>query len=283
MSENRTFYELPLSYPTVEDGDIQVLRDIPYVGVDDPGARLDLFLPAAEAPQDGYIPLLFIHGGPLPASGERPWPKEWRVFQDYGRLAAANGMAGVVINHRYSGYEGLVQAMADVQSALLFLANKGETYHLDQEKRATWLFSGAGMLLNALLADDVPALDCLVAFYPLLDLIHIPQAADIYSDDELMALSPLSQIDRMPSQLPMLFARAGLDRPGLNRALDTFVKQALYHNLDLELHNLPQAAHGFDMFDDSAAVQDIIERGIEFVKKWISLSGGQLTADHLTS
>jgi len=273
MNEKRPFYELPLSYPTVNGGDIQVLRDIPYLDVDDPGAYLDLYLPAAEAPQAGYIPLLFFHGGPLPPFGERPWPKEWRIFQDYGLLAAANGLAGVVINHRYTGYEGLVQALADVQGALRFLADKGEIYHLDKTKRAAWLFSGAGMLLNALLADDVQALDCLIAFYPLLDLMHIPQAAEIYRDDELMALSPLSQIDRIPPQLPMLFARAGLDRPGLNRALDTFVKQALYHNLDLELHNLPQAAHGFDMFNRSAAVQEIIERGFEFVKKEVRGSG----------
>jgi hypothetical protein len=82
-----------------------------------------------------------------------------------------------------------------------------------------------------------------------------------------MALSPLSQLDRMPQDLPLFFTRAGLDRPGLNRALDTFVKQALYHNLDLEIRNLPRAAHGFDMFEQSAAVQDTIARGFDFIQK----------------
>ena len=130
------------------------------------------------------------------------------------------------------------------------------------------------MLLSVLLRDSTKAPDCLVAFYPLLDLTHIPQAADVFSDDELMALSPLAQIDSMPKLLPLFFARAGLDRPGLNRALDTFVKQALYHNLDLELRNLPRATHGFDMFDDSAEVQETIKRGFEFVKKELSAVRG---------
>ena len=64
-------------------------------------------------------------------------------------------------------------------------------------------------------------------------------------------LCPISK--QYQPALPLFLARAGLDRPGLNRALDTFVKQALYHNLDLEVRNLPQAGHGFDMFEDSPA------------------------------
>ena len=57
---------------------------------------------------------------------------------------------------------------------------------------------------------------------------------------------------------------------GLNRALDTFVKQALYHNLDLEMRNLPQATHGFDIFEETAAAQETIQRGIDFVKYQLS-------------
>lgn len=265
METNRPFYELPLSYPA-GGGEVRVLRDIAYVAEEDSAARLDIYLPAGEAPGSGYAPLLFLHGGPLPLPGERPWPKEWRVFQDYGRLAAQNGLAGVVINHRYTGYEGLLQARADVQQALNFLAGRGSEYGLNDKKLAVWAFSGAGMLLAELLQDGIYAPDCVIAFYPMLDLTHIPQAVEVYGEEQLMALSPLSQIDRMPQGLPMFFARAGLDRPGLNRALDTFVKQALYHNLDLELRNLPRAAHSFDMFDGSDEVQDTIARGFEFVK-----------------
>ena len=270
MGKKRPFYEFPLSYAVDDSLEIQVQRNIPYLEEDDPVARMDIYLPPGEIPSGGWAPVLFLHGGPLAASGERPWPKEWRVFQDYGILAAANGIAGVVINHRYIGYEGLVQAMADVQQAQHFLVDRGAGFGLNGQNIAVWAFSGAGMLLSALLREEMNTPSCLVAFYPMLDLTHIPQAADVYSDEELIALSPLSHIETIPASLPMYLARAGRDRPGLNRALDTFVKQALYHNLDLEMRNLPQATHGFDMLEETAAAQETIQHGIDFVKYQLS-------------
>jgi len=265
MNKKRPFYEVPLSYPVDYSQEVQVQRNIPYLEEDDPVARMDIYLPPGEVPAGGYAPVLFLHGGPLPDTVERPWPKEWRVFQDYGILAAANGLAGVVINHRYIGYEGLVQAMADVQQAQYFLADRGADFGLNRHNIALWAFSGAGMLLSALLREEMNTLSCLVAFYPMLDLTHIPQAADAYSDEELIALSPLSHIETIPASLPMYLARAGRDRPGLNRALDTFVKQALYHNLDLEVRNLAHSGHGFDMFEELAVVQQTVQHGLDFI------------------
>ena len=153
---------------------------------------------------------------------------------------------------------------SDAGQAVTFLAEQAEKFDLNRDKLALWAFSGAGMLLRPFLSGEYTALRGLVAFYPLLDLTHIPQAADVYSDDELIALSPLSVVDRVETALPLYVVRAGRDRPGLNRALDTFIKQALYHNLNLETRNLPQAGHGFDMLEDSAAGRMAIARGFEF-------------------
>jgi acetyl esterase/lipase len=266
MNEKRPFYELPLAYPAGENQTVEVRRDIPYLDAADSAALMDIYLPQGPVPEGGFAPLLFLHGGPLPPSGERPWPKEWRVFQDYGRLAAAGGLAGVVMNHRYFGYEGLIQAGGDVRQAVDFLARNGAEFGLDGRRLAVWAFSGAAMLLSPLLAAESARLRGLIAFYPMLDLTHIPQAAGLYSEAELIALSPLSQIEEIPPALPIFLVRAGLDRAGLNRALDTFVKQALYHNLNLEVRNLPQAGHSFDMFETSPAVQAAIESGLNFAQ-----------------
>jgi dipeptidyl aminopeptidase/acylaminoacyl peptidase len=48
--------------------------------------------------------VLLIHGGPLPKEVS---PKDWRLFQDYGRLLAASGFVGVTFNHRFHGVETL--------------------------------------------------------------------------------------------------------------------------------------------------------------------------------
>ena len=74
MSEKRPFYELPLIVPADDGRDIAVQRDISYLADNDPVARMDIYLPSGEKPQGGYPVLLFLHGGPLPVSGERPWP-----------------------------------------------------------------------------------------------------------------------------------------------------------------------------------------------------------------
>ncbi len=265
MNEKIPFYELPLGYPVSPQPGITVLRDIPYVEDGESAALMDIYLPPGEAPPGGHKPVLFLHGAPLPEMDGRPWPKEWRVFQDYGNLTAANGLAAVMINHRYVGYEGLIQAIADALQAVQFLSERGAAFSVNAQRFGVWAFSGAGMLLSAFLKGDMAAFGCLVAFYPMLDLTHVQQAQDIYNEEQLIALSPLSLMETMPAGLPMFFARAGLDRPGLNRALDTFVKQALYHNLDLELRNLPQAGHGFDMLEQSAAGADTIQRAVDFL------------------
>ncbi|MEJ2752398.1 MAG: alpha/beta hydrolase [Chloroflexota bacterium] len=266
MEENRPFYELPLGYPVEDQPQPDVLRDIVYTGQDDTSPRLDIYRPSSAPPQSGFPLLILLHGGPqLPGPG-RPWPKDWRVFQDYGRLAAANGMAAAIPNHRYTGYDTLSLALEDTQTAVRFLLQERAQYDLDGDRLAIWAFSGAGMLLSPYLSGELPGLRAVAAFYPMLDLTHIEQATAAHSEQQLIALSPLSQIETIPPSLPILLARAGLDRPGLNRALDTFVKQALYHNLNLEVHNLPQAGHGFDFFEaDSTAVRETIKRGIDFL------------------
>jgi acetyl esterase/lipase len=265
MSEERPFYELPLSYPAPGLPEVWAQRDIPYLESGDPVARLDIYRPGGEPPDGGYPLVMFLHGGPLPADGGRPWPKEWRVFQDYGRLIAANGLAAAVINHRYSGYEGLSRAGSDALEAAGFLREHGQAYGLDGDRLALWAFSGAGMLLSPFLRGEAGDLRSLVAFYPMVDLTHVPQALDVFSEEQLIALSPIAYVEAISPALPLLLVRAGLDRPGLNRGLDTFVKQALYHNLDLELRNLPAAGHGFDMLESGAAGRAAVRRALDFL------------------
>jgi acetyl esterase/lipase len=171
-----------------------------------------------------------------------------------------------VLNHRYIGYEGLVQAAADVQQAIRFLAANGANLGINSANFAVWAFSGAGMLLSPLLDGGTAGLRCVVAFYPMLDLTHVRQASEVYDEQQLIALSPLAHMETMPGTLPLFLARAGLDLPGLNRALDTFVKQALYHNMDLEVRNLPRAGHGFDLLEETPAARETIAHGIEFVR-----------------
>jgi len=65
---------------------------------------------------------------------------------------------------------------------------------------------------------------------------------------------------------PVLVARAGLDRPQLNEALDRFTDAALKAGLELEVHNHARGHHAFDVLDPGPRSSEIIARTIEFLK-----------------
>jgi dienelactone hydrolase len=74
-------------------------------------------------------------------------------------------------------------------------------------------------------------------------------------------------LDDLPPGLPLFVARAGRDEfPGINAALDRFVAEALARNLPLELRNLPDAAHAFDILDASHASQQAVRRILAFLQ-----------------
>jgi dienelactone hydrolase len=157
--------------------------------------------------------------------------------------------------------------------ALRFLGTKQDSLGINAARYALWVFSGAGMLLSPFLDGDLPGLRAVACFYPMLDLTHVEQAAEAYSEEELIALSPLSHIELMPRELPLFIARGGLDKPGLNRAIDSFTREALYHNLTVQIHNLPYEGHGFDMFGESRAARSAVRYGLAFLTQNLKAEG----------
>jgi dienelactone hydrolase len=72
------------------------------------------------------------------------------------------------------------------------------------------------------------------------------------------------------SDLPMLFVRAGLDRPPVNVAMDELVTRALANNAPVTLLNYPSGHHAFETIDDSLATRAVIDQTIAFVKQTTS-------------
>jgi len=267
MDAQTHFYEWPLLMDGPPDTGVERRTRLHYSTDGADGPWLDITLPADAPPSDGYPLILFLHGGPVSPGDNQPWPGDWRVFQDYGRAAASLGCAGVVINHRYLSYGHLPLAIGDILEALSFLRAEAGVQALDMNRVVLWVFSGAGMLLRPFLEEEnAHPLRGLVAFYPMLDLTHVTQARAAFADETLIQFSPLAALETMPSDLPLFIARAGLDRAGLNRAVDTLVQQALYHNLPLELHNVPDGEHGFDFLNDTSRVRATIAHALRFTR-----------------
>lgn len=67
--------------------------------------------------------------------------------------------------------------------------------------------------------------------------------------------------------LPVLYVRAGLDRPSVNQGITTLAATAISQNAPVTLLNHPTGYHGFELFNDDDATRDVIEQTIEFVKR----------------
>ena len=63
-----------------------------------------------------------------------------------------------------------------------------------------------------------------------------------------------------------MVARAGLDRPLLNEAIDRFIAVALRKNATIDVMNHPTGQHGFDFRDDNERTREILARTVEFIQ-----------------
>jgi len=268
-AQPQDMYHKPLVYKVPGMEAVEVHREIIYKTADGKDLRMDFYVPPALA--DGVrVPVVFfIHGGYIPRTVTF-LPKEWGVFQSYGRLAAASGFVGVTFNHRYWGWtrEDMERSFGDVMDAIRFVQSHAGDYHVDADRAALWAFSGGGPHLSIPLREKLTFVRCLVSFYAILDLAPAAKSQSLDPEKEGAAgFSPITYLRKEGPRLPPIFiGRAGLDAPYLNDTIDRFIARALTLNETIEVMNHPGGRHGFDILDDSARSREIIARALEFIK-----------------
>jgi hypothetical protein len=258
---NPDMYRKPivLSVPGMDN--VEVRRDITYKRADNTDLKMDITIPPGLAAGVRVPAVFFIHGGFLPRKITF-LPKEWGVYQSYGRLAAASGLVGVTFNHRYWGWtrDDMEQSFGDV---------------LDADHAALWAFSGGGPHLSIPIREKLEFIRCLVSFYAILDLT--PEARQMSLDPEKERSADFSPITHLRKDgvkfPPMFIGRAGLDSPVINETADRFIARALSLNEMIEVMNHPGGRHGFDILDDNARSREMILRAIEFIKSHIVSAG----------
>jgi acetyl esterase/lipase len=245
---------------------VVVERDLPYATVGSRTLRFDRYLPPE--PRGRSVPVVvFVHGDAPPDVLEHA--KDWGAFVSWGRLAAASGLASVTFDHRSSqGRTRLEDSAADVDALLRCLRTRGPDLGLDADRMCLWVCSaGPPHVLPSILRDPPPWVRCVVAYYGLMDLVHIrAQIPEAVSDEELKRFSPLVALrtaGRRPP--PMLLVRAGLDEPRFNDSIDAFVAEAVARDVELDLLTHPAGHHSFDVVDDDARSRDIVARTLEFM------------------
>jgi dienelactone hydrolase len=205
---------------------VRVRANLPYKGE----LTMDLYSPPS-APAGARLPaVVFVNGIGAPEL------KDWKVYQDWGRLVAASGMVGI-------NYQSRQDPAADAADLVRHLRENAASLGVDENRICIWSCSAnVGVGLPFVLDPSRTYIRCAVFYYGAMN-----QKAT--RDD-----------------VPMLVARAGLDGPQLNRGIDEFVKDAIAREVPLTLVNYAEGQHAFDIFDDTATSREYVRQTLDFMK-----------------
>lgn len=259
----------PLVYHVDGEETVRVRKDLVYRS--DPEAKADVYLPpddekGAEAPM-----VVLIHGG-VPDVPVRP--KDWGIFESWGRLLAASGLVTVVFNHRLGFPEPfMTEAADDVEHLLAYVREHAADLGGDPDRICLVAYSAGGPLLSRYIREPRPYVRCLAAFYSMLDIRGSEVHQEHMTQEELDLFSPAAQLEAHASTMAPLFVmRAGRDEvPGLNRWMETFLDIAIEKNAPITLMIHPTGVHGFENTTDDERSREILRAAIAFMKAHLGL------------
>jgi hypothetical protein len=214
--------------------------------------RVDVYPPVdiGERPAGAVV---FVHGGPLPEE-IRPTPRDWPVYVGYGSLAARQGLAGVTVDHPLhdpADYAASATALA------LAVARVRALDVVDSARVVLWFFSGGGLLSADWLAQP-PEWLCGLAFsYPLL--------GPLPGWDVEARFRPAEAV-RAAGSVPILLTRVGRERPEVATTVSAFIEEAEKHETALDVIDLPDGQHAFDMLDPTDASRSAVTEAMAWVK-----------------
>lgn len=212
---------------------------------------IDVYRPVAGG--DGPSPVVvFVHGGPLPPDLQAA-PRDWPIYVGYGSLAAESGALGVTVDHRLHSLSDYATAAADVVAAV---QRARSLPGADPQRVALWFFSGGGLLAADWLRQPPAWLRCVAASYPV--LAPLPGWNVDQRFEPVRALATAGR-------LPVLLTRAGRESAEFAATVDAFTEAAASCGTDLEVIDVPDGQHGFDMLDHTDNSRDAVTRAMSWV------------------
>jgi acetyl esterase/lipase len=211
--------------------------------------RVDLYLPEATQPRPAVV---FVHGGPLPAD-LRPTPRNWPTFQGYASIVAARGVVGVILDHRLHSPADYPLAADDVAAAVeLARADR----RVDADRVAVWFFSGGGLLMADWLRTPPTWLRCVAASFPVLAPVR-----DWVVDPRFRPIEAVAEV----GELPIVLTRVGREDPEIAATVEAFVVAAGECGARLDIIDVPDGRHSFDMLDHTEQSRHAVRRAIDAV------------------
>jgi hypothetical protein len=159
-------------------------------------------------------------------------------YASWARIAASRGVTAILPD---LGMESFRQDFNALQEHIAKLTDESSGI----DRNAVAVYAGSGSVSRAL------------------PIVQDPGSALVKS---AVMFYGGAEVRRFRADLPVLYVRAGLDRPDVNRAVDGIVAAALRENAPVSLLNYPAGYHAFEIRNDDHQTRQVIEQTLEFVK-----------------
>jgi dienelactone hydrolase len=219
--------EMQFFYPAPAASSYQVIRDVQYDTSGTDPLKLDVYRPAG----GGVAPTLIFSNlayGPQRAG---------TFYATWAQIAASKGITAIVPDLRGETY------VEDMIKLLEFLMKQGSAAH-GIDRNAIAVYAGSDNVSRTLPFVQNPR-------------SRMIKAAVMYYGS--------ANVEQFRADLPVLFVRAGLDRPGLNQAIARLVSEAVTQNAPWTLWNHPGGRHAFEIRNDDDATRRVIDETLAWV------------------
>jgi dienelactone hydrolase len=219
-------------YPTPAAGSVTITRGVQFGRSDTLPLRMDVFRPAGAT---ASLPMLVIFFGGVGVQRSNGFSEAW------ANAAASRGIVAVLADIRQD------RSAEDFHQLIDYLYENASTYHADRDAIA--VYAGSGNVYSAL------------------PLVEDPSQTKVKAAVMYYGTGPVTAFRR---DLPIMFVRAGLDRPAVNgdarSGIVAMIASAIAQNAPVTVINNPGGHHAFEMVDDGDVTHDVIDRTIDFVK-----------------
>jgi acetyl esterase/lipase len=216
--------------------------DVPVTGMVTRHDEFDIYRPDGA---DQSLPTVVFVPGPMPAEFPAR-PRTWPVYEGYGRLMAGRGVIAVVPDLRYYAIDQWPQAAEDL---LAVIESVRALEAVDAGRIAVWAFSAGGLLVGRWLGQSPQWLRCLALNYPLL----------------AMPADPAEQAAAVQPGRPLVLTRVGRESPGIQATVDGFLSAAARTGAVVDVVEVPDGRHGFDMLDHTEASRRAVTAATDLV------------------
>jgi len=226
--------ERPIVYQIPAMKQVQVKEKIQYRKVNDTALTLDIYYPE-KFNKSASLPVVIFNNG----VGSMDLP-QWRVYKDWAKLIAANGM--IAVSHQTRPGRTTLE---DGGAVLDYLHQNAKQLNIDADRMAIWTCSGNARIgMRLALKPGREYIRTLVVYY-----------------------GPPDSLGELRQDVPTLMVRAGLDAQVLNMGIENFVQSALMQDARIEMINYVEGIHAFDIYNNTDESRSIIKQTVDFLRK----------------